>query len=331
MMEEIESEALEATRSDCLTILAWANEYLEYCKSRFAKKTFAEKKAGFKLFVNHAGPEFAVEGVTPSLSLSFLSGQNEHRSGYSANKDRKNLSAAWDWGTKYIDSFPRKPNPFQAVDRFPETRKPRYVPPEQDFWAVFNLAEGQDKAMLATCLYLAARRGEMYRMKLSDIDWKNDQVRLWTRKRKNGTMEYDWLPMASELKRHLKEWIETRISLKTEDMQHVFVNANLAPCCERHYGKPFVMRQRFMERLCAKAKVKPFGFHSIRHLTASILYKNEYGVSVIQTILRHQNPNTTVRYIRSLGLDHVKKALEEGIRNNVIDLAEKKSAIDRRR
>jgi integrase len=59
---------------------------------------------------------------------------------------------------------------------------------------------------------------------------------------------------------------------------------------------------------------KPFGFHGIRHLTASILYKKGYPLAVIQAILRHANPNTTARYIRSLGLEETRGALEEGLK-----------------
>jgi hypothetical protein len=33
-----------------------------------------------------------------------------------------------------------------------------------------------------------------------------------------------------------------------------------------------------MRRLCDKAKVKPFGFHAIRHLTASTLFNQGYDV-----------------------------------------------------
>jgi integrase len=71
-----------------------------------------------------------------------------------------------------------------------------------------------------------------------------------------------------------------------------------------------------MERLCERAKIKPFGFHGIRHLTASILYKKGYPLSVIQAILRHANasPNTTARYIHSLGLEETREALEQGLK-----------------
>ncbi len=69
-----------------------------------------------------------------------------------------------------------------------------------------------------------------------------------------------------------------------------------------------------MERLCKRAEVKPFGFHNIRHLTASILYKKRYPLAIIQAILKHANPNRTARYIRSLGLEETREALEEGLK-----------------
>ncbi len=99
-----------------------------------------------------------------------------------------------------------------------------------------------------------------------------------------------------------------------KDSVHVFVCLDQTPFCEQYYGKPFTSRQHLMSRLCEKAKVKPFRFHSIRHLTATILYHKEYDVSVIQSILRHKNPTTTNRYLKSLGLEHTRKALEEGLK-----------------
>ena len=70
-------------------------------------------------------------------------------------------------------------------------------------------------------------------------------------------------------------------------------------------------RQHFMSRLCDKSGVKRFGFHAIRHLSASILFKLGYELGVIQAILRHKSPGTTERYLRSIGLERVRDALED--------------------
>ena len=52
-----------------------------------------------------------------------------------------------------------------------------------------------------------------------------------------------------------------------------------------------------MRRLCDEAKVKRFGLHAIRHLTASILAKANVPMIDIQAVLRHKKLSTTERYI----------------------------------
>jgi len=65
-----------------------------------------------------------------------------------------------------------------------------------------------------------------------------------------------------------------------------------------------------VERLCKRAGVKEFGFHAIRHLTASIMYREGQPVAVIQAVLRHKSPQTTTRYLQLLGLKQTHEAME---------------------
>jgi integrase len=309
-------EKLSRINSASLAIGQWSNEYLTESENRFVGKTFKEKKAAFAIFYGDTGlaRDFPVENLSVTICRNFLLEQVKKRSGYAANKDRKNLATAWRWGSDNMEGWPKSVNPFLSIRKFPEERRPRYVPPEKDFWKVYDQAEGQDKVMLLTFLHLAARRSEVFHMKLSDVDFVNNRVCLWTQKREGGHKEYDWLPMTSELRKALLAWSEERLKQKTDDKEHMFVCLDETPFCEKYFGKPFLHRQHLMERLCIKAEVKPFGFHGIRHLTASILYQKGYSLSVIQTILRHANPNTTARYIHSLGLEETRGALEEGLK-----------------
>ncbi len=210
----------------------------------------------------------------------------------------------------HIQEFPQGINPFRAVEKFTEVESPRYVPPEEDFWTLYDTTEGQDKVILLTFLHLAARRGEVWGIKIEDLDFSRDQIRLWTHKRKGGKKEADWLPMTGELKIALEEWLKVR-PVKAE---YLFVCLEPLPCLVDRYGKPFVTRQKFMKKLCTKAGVKPFGLHAIRHLTASTLYAKGYTLAHIQAVLRHKNPKTTERYLRKLGLEQVRDALNEGLK-----------------
>lgn len=290
----------------------WAQQYLDYAESRYSGKTYAEKKMAFKGFFtakNEKGkPLINRDADVTTLSartvLSILQMRFKKGSGYAANKDRKNLVAAWNWGVKYL-GLPES-NPCK-IDVFPEIRCPRYVPPEEDFWKVYDLTSGQNQVMLSAFFYLAARRGEIFRLQWTDIDFSNSRVRLATRKRRDGTLEYDWLPMNTELKKQFEWWRENRTF---KESPYVFVCEDTYEFCKEYSGGPFTKRSHFMGRLCVQAGVAPFGFHAIRHVVASKLYHMGKPLCVIQAILRHKSVATTERYLKSLGLEETRVHLE---------------------
>jgi integrase len=290
-----------------ISLFDWAQAYLDFAKAKFAHVTYEEKRVMFKRFFQDVDPNLPVSDLKPGCVQTFITKQKELRSGYAANKDRKNLVAAWNWGMKYMNQTLPPPNPC-SVEKMPEVRQPRYVPSAEEFWKVYEQAEGQDKVMLLAFLHLAARRGEIFKLTWQDIDFKSDRIRLWTRKRQGGDLEFDWLPLTKALKQALLWWWENR---PKKDQQHVFLCLKGKPLCLKSYGKPFKYRIHFMQKLCDRAEVKPFGFHSIRHLTASTLYRLGYEVAVVQMILRHKSPSTTERYLRTLGLESVRDALED--------------------
>lgn len=234
-------------------------------------------------------PKTPLLDITPGDVLSHLSLQARTRSGNAANKDRKNFMAAWGWAGKYLIDLPGK-NPF-AVDRFAEVRSPRYVPPMSDFWSVYNVAKpGDDQLMLLVLLHLALRRAEVFRMKWGDIDFVSGKVRVYTCKRIGGDREYDELPLTNALMDMFAEKYD--MSQSGGSGGYVFVN--------QVTGRPYVARQRWIGNLCFRAGVKEFGYHAIRHLTASYLAAQGVPVVDIKDILRHRSMLTTQRYLRRL-------------------------------
>jgi integrase len=267
-----------------ITVFDWAGDYLKYAHSKYSAKTYDEKKTVFRRLWQFIDCGTQVHELSKGRVLDFLREQYETRSGYSANKDRKNLIAAWNWGIKYRGLPVLNPC---IVDRFPETRQTRYVPPEREFWAVYDAAaEGQDKVMLIGFLHLAARKTELFRLQWDDVDLEHCNVRLWTRKRINGSFEYEWLPMTDDLHLALLKHRQNCLN------EWVFPNPETR--------LPYLHRRRWMKQNCRKAGVKYFGIHAIRHLTASILAQANVPMIQIQAILRHKNLATTERYIKRL-------------------------------
>ena len=50
---------------------------------------------------------------------------------------------------------------------------------------------------------------------------------------------------------------------------------------------------------------------SLRHLRATNLFHQGKTIAAIQRLLRHKNPNTTVKYLYSLGLDVINEEMKE--------------------
>jgi len=278
------------------SLIEWAESYLEHTKIKHTKSNYAEKRIAFRDLFKSVSPTLEPENLHPGLILKHFGRVAEERSGASANKDRKNLIAGWNWARRYIKGWVKE-NPFAETDRQSAIKYPHYVPPVADFWKVYDGVEGQDKVMLLTYLHTAARKRELFRLKWHEVDFEKSRIQLWTRKRKDGNLESDWIPMTSELREALERWEKERTF---PDAEHVFLCENDLDFCPQHYGNPFSIRREWLSRLCKKVGVKPFGLHAIRHLSASILDDAGYPITIIQGILRHKSANTTARYLHSL-------------------------------
>lgn len=308
--------------SDGITLAEWHDRYLDHAKANLASKTYYEKYYAFEIFVDVFGDSTRVEEVDPESFEKYMRKQAKLRSGNSTNKDRKNLSAGWNWAKKNIKHWPLNeahPNPFLVVPRRKEVRNERYVPSVKDFWAVYDKSEGQDRVILCLAYYLAARRGEIWRLEWQqDVDLVNKRIRLATRKTADGSWKHNWLPMADDVyKALLWQWENVRTKA------HDFVFWSQAD--NQHMGNPFVSRQKWMVEMCALAEVKYFGMHSIRHRRATDLYESGFRLGQIQTLLRHESPSVTERYLKKLGLDldNMQEVMESTSRGKVVNIGKR--------
>lgn len=284
----IEQEGL-STRT--ISLLEWATEYLRFAEQNFVKNTFDEKRVAFRQFFSFPGvhPEESADLLTAHTSQRALQVEAAKRSGNAANKDRKNLSAAWAWGVKFLGLSEK--NPFARVEKFSSERHEKHVPTLEDFWKVFNIVNvDQDKLMLYSYLQTGARRDELFRLKWSDVDFFRKKIRLSWRKNRVGEWRTQWISVKDDLIQWL---LKHKKSSCGADSQNVFIN-------QAADSRAYLYRQHLLSRLCKRAGVEPFGFHGIRHLFASILASQNVPLVEIQHMLRHTSLATTQRYIHRL-------------------------------
>ncbi|BEQ16170.1 tyrosine-type recombinase/integrase [Desulfoferula mesophila] len=285
--EEIEA-VLSKEGIHSVSLHRWANDYLS--SIHVTPKTLREKRDIFRLFFKFFDPVGVTTEIQAGDALDFLNSVFARKGGNEANKARKNLLAAWNWGVEYRD-FPVK-NPFKAVKKFPHDVEPHYVPLLEDFIKVLDVAEGQDKVILLTFLHTGGRKSEVYNLRWEDVDLDKDEprIRLKTRKTKDGSLESVWLPMNDELRTAL---LAHRLTAGKSEWVFTVQEGKYA-------GQKFINRRTFPKNLCQKAGVTPFGHHGIRGLGATVLAHNNVSMKVAQQFLRHKNLSTTERYLRGI-------------------------------
>jgi len=302
-----------------LSFKDFSDQYLALAKSKFSKLTYYQKEFMTKRFIKYLGLNLDVDQIQPSHIHGYLLEQANTRSNYCANRDRKNLLAMWNWGQKILDiSY----NPVTKIDCFPHDRKMQYVPPENDILRLIAVADRKERAFLDCYLCTGARRSEIFNLKWEDVNFEKREIRLWTRKTRDGSMEGELLPMNNQLYESLRWYWENRI----------FKESPFVWLCEEgpNAGKPFNYRRRFLKGLCKRAGIRPFGFHSLRRYVASTLADtHKVSAKTIQRILRHKSLQTTERYIQNLNHDlaGVMELLDVKINQSTTESTTNKKAI----
>lgn len=96
-------EEIWPEKTNTVSLFDWSQAYLDYAKAQFAYVTYDEKRVMFKRVLKEIDPTLPVSELTPGHIQAYITKQKLERSGYAANKDRKNLVAAWNWEMEYMN------------------------------------------------------------------------------------------------------------------------------------------------------------------------------------------------------------------------------------
>lgn len=151
----------------------------------------------------------------------------------------------------------------------------------------FSVATKDELPILFVLFHTLARIDEALRLTWRDVNFDHSSVTLWTRKVKKGSLTPRTVYMNDDLRGVLWGLWET----KTQN-EWVFLNS--------HTGTRYNHLSKFMHRICLRANIEPFGFHSIRHFVASyLLDRSRIGKKTVSEILGHRSLRTTDIYLHS--------------------------------
>lgn len=262
-----------------------SNSYLNFCKNHdYSPGTIATKAQIFRDFVTFLGFDSPLNQIDADIIESYLDSKPRKKT---SNRHLRELKTLFNWLIKkdYCDI-----NPCNKIEKYRVQEYIPYVPPPEDLNKVLLAADEFQFDFLQSIYHLSARRKEVMTLKWEDIDFKNKTVGVWTRKRKGGILEHDVMQM----NRVLENILQRRLKTKTKDSPWVFCRENGEELKRTHIEK-------MVKKLCENARVKPFGFHAIRHhVSALMAASKKLSLIEIQKQLRHKNATTTDKYLKSL-------------------------------
>lgn len=259
--------------------------YLDHCQIYMQKNTWRQKAHVYRSFIQSLGlnvnPPFAA--ITKQMIIDHLLLLHQKKNSKTANRHLRDLSALFNWA---IDENMPVLNPCSKIRKFPEDPYQRYVPPPGDM-ARLKLAATEDELdFIETMYHAVGRKSEITRLTWEDVNFEQQWIRLWTRKRRGGELEPQYKPLNETLHKRLSH----RWKFRDKTDPKVFQMSDK----ELRY---------MMETICERAEIEPqFGFHSIRHFVLSLI--NDSGkasMKQVQELAGHKRQATTETYLHSMG------------------------------
>jgi integrase len=291
--EELENPAPVVETPTDMAFSALADEYLDHARRKFAEKTYRYKAYVYLQFLKFAGDITAREITMQRIETCLRT----RPTNINYNRHRKDLCALFTW------AYRRRilnENPCHFLERMPEFRFQRQIPTPEEMSEIM-MAAGPERPLLLVLYHTMARVDEILRLRWEDVNFQERTVRLWTRKRRDGSWAWDKVPMNQVLYETLQQLWQKR-----SQNEWGFLNLNTGT---RHKHRPKLMRT-----VCHRAGVRQFGFHAIRHYVASYLAdRQKFSITQVSRLLRHQGKASTERYLQVIDpqLRDVMASLEE--------------------
>ena len=143
----------------------------------------------------------------------------------------------------------------------------------------------RNKAFVILLWGSGLRISEALSLKIDDI--KNEYIVVLGKGKKERL-----IPLISQVKKVLLEWIMERSKIKSTNCNNVFINFNGKKITSRYFQKFF---SELRNELDLDINVTP---HSLRHSFATHLLKNGVDLRTLQLMLGHSSLSTTQHYLK---------------------------------
>jgi integrase len=300
--EGLDPQAPKDTLKAAGTVKSLADAYIER-HAKLKKNIWADDES---YLARHLLPRFGTRlalAITTD-DMATLHAEIGTKHPYAANRlleiVRKMYNLGRKWGLVPID----KASPASGVERFPETKRRRFVTPDelpQLSKAIDQEADEYIRHAVWLLLLTGLRRGELLKAKWSDVDWK--QRTLLIPKTKNG--EALLAPLSHAAVARLKD------VPKLQDNPYII--------CGRKAGQHLVNLTDAWSRIRTAAGLSDLRIHDLRRTVGSWLVRDGASLHLVGSVLNHKDQKTTAGYAYFQTKERHKALDKHG--RNVVDFA----------
>lgn len=265
----------------------------DYAKRR--KKTWKKDQRRFELYIPKDWRSRRAGHITYSDVSDLHSKIGDRGAPYEANRLIEVLRKAFNLAPKWNIVDPTLLNPARGIERFPETKRKRWVRPDE----VREIAKAIDaepnvyvRAAIWLYLLTGVRKTELLRAKWDEVDWGQRQLRLPDTK--SGEEQ-----VAS---------LSGPVLVLLQSVPREEKNPHILPGAKK--GKHLVNIAKPWGRIRKAAGVEDVRLHDLRRTVGSWMSQSKVDLNTIKEALRHASISTTLTYAR-LGADPAREAIED--------------------
>ena len=188
-------------------------------------------------------------------------------------------------------------NPCEHVKKFKETPRTERFSGEEMLKVLESIKEEENpyvRVFFITLIHTACRRGELQKMKWSDIDLSKGE---WKKPKDDAKIRESHLIVLN------KTCIDQIRSLKKQE-------GNPYVFCGKMKGKPINGFSRFWGRILGRCGVSRITIHDIRRSMGCILLSEGLPIEQISQLMGHTSTKTTERVYAALGLKSKKHTVD---------------------
>jgi len=257
-----------------ITINQLSEEYLTYSKTNKTSDTYRRDQTSMKNLLTAFHGRLISKISAHDLELY----KNMRRKQVKPATVNRELSCIKHMFNKAVNWDYIKENPLRSVTKFKEPPgRVRYLT-KDEIDKLLKACAKHLKPIVIFALNTGMRKGEILRLRWSDIDMINRMIKITVSKNN----ELRCVPINDTLYSLLK-----KLQNGKKKDSNVFAWKN---------GKPILRINNGFYNAMDRAGIKDFRFHDLRHTFASHLAMNGVDIRVIQQLLGHKTISMTMRY-----------------------------------